>query len=69
MPKNKKNEISKAVHIGLDNHHKFMIEISIKHIHLLEMLIGEIEEKASLIIKQYSTEIDLIESVPSIKKR
>ncbi len=66
--KNKKEQISNAIHTGLDSHHKFMIQISFKHIHMLENLILEIEENTNTIITKYTKDIELLQTIPGVKQ-
>lgn len=65
--KNKRSELEKAIHRGLNEHFKFMVKICLEHIKQMEDIIASLDIQAQKIISSYEEEAELITTVPGIK--
>jgi len=64
----KRKELEKAIHTGLNEHFKFMIKVCLDHIKFIEDTIAILDMQAQVIIEDYREEIELITTVAGIKE-
>jgi transposase len=64
----KKQKITDSLFGTLNEHQIFLIKQSWQHIIYLESLISEIEERVDTILKDYQEEMNLLLTIPGIKK-
>jgi transposase len=64
----KKQEISDSLFGTLNEHQRFLIRQSWLHIEYLELLITEIEERVDSLLQNYKEELELLLTIPGIKK-
>ncbi len=61
-----KNEFRQAIQGRLTPHHQFMIRVMKESIVDKEKLINEIEKQIDELVKQYSVEIELLQTIPGV---
>jgi transposase len=66
--KKKKAEVKEALVGNFQEHHKFMIKASLKHIKSLERIITEIDSKAKKNLENYREEYELLQTIPGVKE-
>nr|WP_231688094.1 IS110 family transposase [Bacillus sp. FJAT-18017] len=64
----KKQAITDSLFGTLNEHQIFLIRQSWQHIIYLESLISEIEERVDILLRNYQSELELLLTIPGIKK-
>jgi transposase len=64
----KKQKIKDSLFGTLNEHQIFLIRQSWKHIIELEKLISDIEERVDCVLKKYEVEMNLLQTIPGVKK-
>jgi len=67
--KKKTKELGAALEGYFLNHHKFMIETSLKHIDSLEKIIAELNLEIDARLEKYKDEIELLKTIPGIEQK
>jgi len=66
--KKKKTEVKEALVGNFQEHHKFMIKASLKHIKSLEKIISGIDLRIVKKLKNYREEYKLLQTIPGVKE-
>lgn len=66
--KKKEAQIKEALVGNFQEHHKFMIEASLKHIKSLKQIISEIDLKIDNKLENYRKEYELLQTIPGVKE-
>ncbi|OKO96212.1 Mobile element protein [Geobacillus proteiniphilus] len=67
--KGKKQQIQESLFGTLTEHELFMIRQSWKHIEYLESLIQEMDQRIDHLLQPYQQEVDLLMTIPGVKKK
>jgi transposase len=69
--KNKKDELTKSCRGHVTDHHRTMIEFSLKHIEYMERLIAEIDSEIEKLSQEHNLQesIELLDSIPGVDQK
>lgn len=66
----KKEELRDALEGNIQEHHRFMLKVSLEHIHAMEKVIFDIDcQIQENINDNYKTEYDLLQTIPGVKEK
>lgn len=66
--KKRKDEIKEALVGNFQEHHKFMIKASLKHIRSIEKIIKGIDKEIDKKLEKYKEEYKLLQTIPGVKE-
>jgi transposase len=67
--KGKKEELKKALVGNFQEHHRFMIQVSLDHIESLEKIIAGLDQEINRKMKDYHHEFELLQTIPGVKEQ
>ncbi len=62
-------ELKKALVGNFQDHHRFMIQASLKHIGFLEKIIAVLDQEIAGKLKDYHKEYELLQTIPGVKEQ
>jgi transposase len=65
--KSKKEELRESLVGYFQDHHRFMIKVSLEHIKHLEKLISDLDQETKKKLAQYQKEYELLQTIPGVK--
>lgn len=68
--RNKKEDLKKSCVGNLTEHHRIMIQLSLKHIEYMEVLIGELQQEIDKVVigNDLRKNIDLLDTIPGVNE-
>lgn len=66
--KKRKEEIKEALVGNFQEHHKFMVKASLKHIRSIEKIIAGIDREIDKKLKEHKEEYELLQTIPGVKE-
>ncbi len=66
--KAKREQLKEALVGNFKEHHKFMVQASLKHIRQIEKIIADIDARIDRKMEPYQAEYDLLQTIPGVKE-